>query len=234
MKNYPFNAAYSQARELYGLELDPDEFETLGIIAWDKIGNKNYRWYVYEVRPTKTEKGEIIVELPCNCDIIEAVVTNYEDFQRTSPMNISTANPNSWIESYVENAKYNTPFGYISGKYVDYFRVENTLYLSDEFDKVRILYKGVLVDDTGLPYINEKEIDAIAAYCAYAYDYKQARLSRDQYTMQLSQISEAKWKRLCSQARVPDYINQNTMDELLNVSTSWDRKRFGKTFKPIK
>jgi hypothetical protein len=33
MKNYPFNAAYSQARELYGLELDPDEFETLGIIA---------------------------------------------------------------------------------------------------------------------------------------------------------------------------------------------------------
>jgi hypothetical protein len=24
------------------------------------------------------------------------------------------------------------------------------------------------------------------------------------------------------------------MDEILNVSTSWDRKRFGKSFKPIR
>ncbi len=33
MKQYSFNTAYSQIRELYGLELNPDEFETLGIIA---------------------------------------------------------------------------------------------------------------------------------------------------------------------------------------------------------
>jgi hypothetical protein len=30
---FSFNTAYTQARELYGLELNPDEFETLGIIA---------------------------------------------------------------------------------------------------------------------------------------------------------------------------------------------------------
>lgn len=33
MKNYNFNTAYTQARELYGLELNPDEFETIGLIA---------------------------------------------------------------------------------------------------------------------------------------------------------------------------------------------------------
>jgi hypothetical protein len=28
-------------RELYGVELTPDQFETMGLIAWEKIGNKS-------------------------------------------------------------------------------------------------------------------------------------------------------------------------------------------------
>jgi len=33
MKEFPFHTAYTQARELYGLELTPDEFESIGLIA---------------------------------------------------------------------------------------------------------------------------------------------------------------------------------------------------------
>ena len=33
MAQYNFNTAYTQARELYGLELKDDQFETLGLIA---------------------------------------------------------------------------------------------------------------------------------------------------------------------------------------------------------
>jgi hypothetical protein len=33
MAQYSFKTAYTQARELYGLELNPDEFETIGLIA---------------------------------------------------------------------------------------------------------------------------------------------------------------------------------------------------------
>lgn len=234
MKYYPFNTAYNQAQELYGIQLNPDEFETLGIIAWDKIGNKQFRWYVYEAEPTQSSTGEYYIDLPCNCDIIEAVTTDYEDYQKTTPTTLAGNNQNGWIEGYIESRKYNTGFGYISGKFIKYTREGNTIHLSDKFQKVKILYKGVVVDDDGLPYLNEKELDAIAAYCAYASDFKQARLTRDQFTFQMSQISEAKWKNLCTQARVPDYINQNEMDEILNVATSWDRKRFGKSFKPIK
>jgi hypothetical protein len=47
MYKYPFNTAYTQAKELYGLVLNPDEFETVGLIAWDRIGNKNTRFYHY-------------------------------------------------------------------------------------------------------------------------------------------------------------------------------------------
>ena len=44
---------------------------------------------------------------------------------------------------------------------------------------------------------------------------------------------ENKWRKLMLHARTPSYINQNEMDEILNVSTSWDRKRFGRSYKPL-
>ena len=234
MKQYPFKTAFTQIRELYGLELNPDEFETLGIIAWDKIGNKNFRWYLYETEPQQNAAGEYYIDLPCNCDIIEAVTADYEDYQKTTPTTLAGNNQNGWIEGYIESRKYNTGFGYSSGKYIKYTREGNTLHLADKFRIVHVLYKGVIVDEEGLPFLNEKEIDAVAAYCAYANDFKTARLTRDQFTFQMAQVTEQKWKSLCTQARVPDYINQNEMDEILNVQTSWDRKRFGKSFKPIR
>lgn len=234
MKNYNFNTAYTQLRELYGIELNPDEFESIGLIGWDKIGNKHVSLYKYEVDSQIDDEGNYYIDLPCNCDIIEAVTADYEDYQKTTPENLSVNNPSGWIESYVESRKFNTNPMYISGKYIKYHRVENTLYLSDKFEKVKVLYKGVIVDETGLPYINEKEIDAIAAYCAYTYDWKKARQTHDQASMAIAQKSEQIWKSLCTQARVPDYINQNEMDEILNVAASWDRKRFGKSFKPIR
>lgn len=231
---YSFHTAYTQARELYGLELNPDEFESIGLTAWGKIGNKKYRLYKYQVVPTKSELNEYYVDLPCNVDCIEAVTTNYEDYQKTTPTTLAGNNQNGWIEGYVETRKYNTGKLYVSGKFIKYREENNKIILSDRFQVVNILYKGYVVDDDGLPYLSEKEVDAIAVFCAYTDMFKKALLTRDGASMQLAQILEQKWLKLCTQARVPDYINQNEMDEILNVATSWDRKRFGKSFKPIK
>jgi len=33
MKEYSFHTAYTQTMDLYGLELTPDEFENIGLIA---------------------------------------------------------------------------------------------------------------------------------------------------------------------------------------------------------
>ena len=232
--DYSFHTAYTQARELYGLELNPDEFESIGLTAWGKIGNKKYRLYKYQVVPTKSELNEYYVDLPCNVDCIEAVTTNYEDYQKTTPTTLAGNNQNGWIEGYVETRKYNTGKLYVSGKFIKYREENNKIILSDRFQVVNILYKGYVVDDDGLPYLSEKEVDAIAVFCAYTDMFKKALLTRDGASMQLAQILEQKWLKLCTQARVPDYINQNEMDEILNVATSWDRKRFGKSFKPIK
>lgn len=234
MKKYSFNTAYTQAQDLYGVELTLDDFENLGIIAWGRIGNKNYRLYKYQTKPCKTDAGEFYIELPCNVDILESVTAGYEDYQKTTPTTSENAIGNGSSEDYVESRKFNTPYLYSSGKFIKYHRVDNTLYLSENFEIVNVLYKGVIVDDDGLPFINEKEVDAIAVFCAFSKMYKKGLVTGDNSTIQRAQMLREDWKSLCTQSRVAEYINQNEMDELLNVSTSWDRKRFGKSFKPIK
>lgn len=234
MKEYSFYTAYTQAKELYGLELKPDEFETLGLIAWGKIGNNRYNLYKYQITPEKSMTGEYYIDLPCNVDIIEAVTADYEDYQLTSPTTVAGNNQNGWVEGYTESRKYNTNSLYVSGKYIKYRQEGNRIYLSNSFNKVNILYKGFIVDETGLPKLTEGELDAIAGFCAFAHTRKQAIMTRDQNTMQLALNLELNWKLLCTQARVPEYINQNEMDEILNVASSWDRKRFGKSFKPVR
>ena len=257
MRNLPFNMAYTQMSDLYGCELSADEFESIGLIAWNKIGNKESKLYKYEAIPRRTNKQdnhkghqfqnnaldddyydqfrnihEFYIDLPCNVDSIEAVTTNYEDYQKTTPTTLAGNNQNGWIEGYIESRKFNTGTLYSSGKFVKYRQEGNRLWLSDSFEIVYVLYRGTVVDEEGLPLLNEKEVDAIAAFCAYSHDFKQARLTHDKTVFEIAQAMEQKWKVLCTQARVPDYINENEMDEILNVSTSWDRKRFGKSFKP--
>jgi hypothetical protein len=46
-----------------------------------------------------------------------------------------------------------------------------------------VVYKGIIADDKGLPTINFKELEAISAYCAYAYTYKKAMVTKDQSYM---------------------------------------------------
>ena len=234
MTDYPFKTAYTQARELYGLELNPDEFESIGLTAWSRIGNKKCKIYKYQVVPTLSVLNEWYIDLPCNVDEIEAITANYEDYQKTTPTNLAGNNQNGWIEGYIETRKYNTGMLYASGKFIKYRQEGNQIFLSDKFDVVNILYRGFIVDEEGLPSLTDKELDAVAVFCAYTDMFKKALISRDSASMQFAQLLEQKWLKLCTQARLPDYINQNEMDEILNVGSSWDRKRFGRSFKPIK
>jgi hypothetical protein len=45
---------------------------------------------------------------------------------------------------------------------------------------------------------------------------------------------ERKWYKQCDAARVDDYISQNDMDQILDAKSSWNRKVYGKSYKPIR
>ena len=130
----------------------------------------------------------------------------------------------------------NSPF-YTNGKLVKYKVIDNRtleVMLKDSNTTVNLLYKSINYDCDGLPLLNTKEVEAIAAYCAYVTLFKQSLQTRDQATFQMSQVLELKWKNLCSHARTPMSMSQNDFDAIGDVKTTWDRKTYGKSNKPIR
>lgn len=226
-----FNSAYAQANLLYKLEISPEEFEEIGLIAWNKIGNKQSR--LYRIR-LKIQCPGNYVELPCNCDIIEAVTYDFEDWKYTTNDSVNGDYQSQFIENYIEGRKMYNDSMYVSGKFAKYERVGDILYFDKNYGSVNILYKGIILDDEGLPFINEKEKDAIACYCAYTMKFREGWTVNNQNILQNAQLLEQRWLRLCDAARVPMYINQNEMNEILDAKTNWNRKIFNKSYKPYK
>ena len=225
-----FNYIYTVANSLYGLELEPEQFEELGLTAWNLIGNKTVRLYNYSA---DISNDDFSVQLPCNCDIIEAVTYNHEDWNYSTNKTVNGDYNSQFTEQYIEARKlYQSPL-YISGKYAKYERVGDTLYFDKDYGKVNILYKGIILDEDGLPKVNEKEALAIATYIAFATKQKQGWITNNQNIIQLAQYLYQQWLKYCDSARVPLSIDQNTMNQVLDAKSSWNRKVYNKAYKPI-
>lgn len=226
-----FKSAMFQANMLYGLEMLPEDFEELGLIAWNLIGNKRCRIYRYCAELNCEHKT---VQLPCNADIVEACTYGFEDWRYTTNDTPNGDFNSQFVESYIEGRKlFENPL-YINGRYAKYERVGDTLYFDKDYGKVNILYLGVILDDEGLPELNDKEALAIATYCAYIKKFKEGLMTNNPNIIQMSQLLEQKWYRYCDAARVPQHIDQNDMNEILDAKSNWNRKIFNKSYKPIK
>lgn len=232
MELFDFHYAMVLANQFYGTEMQPEDFEELGIIAFNKIGNKRSKLHSGCVVVTQDNT----VELPENCSRIEALTYNFEDARFTSPLHDYGDIDSIVTEQWIERSKQLTSPDYISGRYVKYTQNGNTLYLKDDFkgDTLNILYYEDIVDDEGLPQVTEKEAQAIAAFVASAILFKKGIATNNSNMIQLSQVLDRKTATLIDQARIPDSISQNEMNEILDAKTSWDRKVYGKSYKPIK
>lgn len=227
---YNFKYALTLANQLYDVDINEDTFEELGLIAWNFIGNKRCRLYRYS---TRIDCATLSIQLPCNADIIEAVTYSFEDWRYTTNTTPNGDLNSAFIESYIESRKLFTDPLYIHGKYAHYERSGDTLYFDKDYGLINILYKGIIVDDEGLPEINDKEAMAIATYCAYTLKYKEGLRTNNGNTLQVAALLKNEWNKFVDAARVPAYINQNDMDEILDIGTRYDRKIFNKSYKPI-
>lgn len=224
----PFHYAMTLTSQLYGVEMPEENWEELALIAWNLIGNKRYQLYKYNTCVQGTS-----VELPCNVDIIEAVTYGGEDWNNTTNYsNFGDINSLN-IEEYIESNKYSTSPLYNRGGYAKYNKVGNTLQLAEPYGNITILYKGVLVDEDGLPEITDKEAMAIATYCAHVAKFKEGIMTNNANSIQIANALKAQWNVQCDQARVADYINQNEMNQILDAKTSWNRKIYNKSFHPL-
>lgn len=223
-----FHYAISLAKTLYDVDGDLEDLEEIGLIAYNFIGNKNTRLYRAQL-----DCVDGVIQLPCNVDIIEAVTyCGPEDWNYTSNHDYNGDWSSSYTEDYIESQKmYLDPF-YISGKFVKYKRVGDKLYVNKGLGKVNILYHGILLDDEGLPEINDKEAVAIADYIAYTMKFKEALRTHNGNLANEATILKQQWLLHCDAARVPEYVSQEEMDKILNVQSSWGRKVYHKSYKP--
>lgn len=228
MNRNNFKSVYSQAHVLYGTSIDTTNFDDICLNGWELIGNKQTSLYKYN---TSTQDRRI--KLPCNVDIIEAVFGPFVDAQTSNNYNMYPNIYNQWVEEYIESWKNNKNVFYDKGVLLKYRQERDYLVFDRDYANVTILYHGIIVDDEGLPYLTDKEVQALAAYCAYIDIYKKSLIQKDGNLFQLATAVKNDWLRLCNSARIPAHLSQNELNDVLDVKTCWDRKMYRKSFHPM-
>lgn len=225
-----FRYAISLAQMLYDVDInDMDTLIEIGLIAYGFIGNKSTQLKAEIVNVNKNG----LVKLPCKVDLIEAITyPNVEDWNYTSNVK-NFGDFNSFnIEQYIERSKQSIDPLYISGHYVKYRREGDYIYVNEPIEQVCILYHTEQLDEDDLPLINDKEAIAIADYIAYTVKYKEALRSNNSAVFQMAQTIKKQWMIHCDAARVPEYVSQNEVNDLLDVMSSHNRKVHGRSYKP--
>ena len=226
-----FKYAISLAQMLYDVDInDMDTLIEIGLVAYNFIGNKNTQ-LKSEIVNVDLKTG--LVKLPCKIDLVEAITyPRAEDWSYTS----NTKNYGDFnslnVEQYIEKSKQSIDPLYISGKFVKYRREGNYIYVNEPVELVCVLYHTEQLDEEDLPLINDKEAIAIADYIAYTVKYKEALRSNNQAVFQMAQTIKKQWLIHCDAARVPEYVNQNEMNDLLEAASSYNRKVYGRSYKP--
>ena len=226
-----FKYAISLAQMLYDIDInDMDTLIEIGLVAYNFIGNKNTQ-LKSEIVNVDTKSG--LVKLPCKADLVEAITySNSEDWSYTSNVkNFGDYNTLN-VEQYIEKSKQSIDPLYMSGRFVKYRREGNYIYVTEDIGQVAILYHVETLDEDDLPLINDKEAVAIADYIAYTVKYKEALRSNNSAVFQMAQTIKRQWLIHCDAARVPEYVTQNEMNDLLDVTSSHNRKVHGRSYKP--
>lgn len=181
MHKNDFKSVYPLANTLYGVTLDESVFEDIALNGWALIGNRSTRLYRYK---TNTENRQIL--LPCNVDFIEAVYSSDLDSRKSTELGVDYTS--GITEKYIESNKNGVSSFYHSGSLITYRLEGRYLVFDRDYSDVTILYHGVIADDDGLPYLSDKEVQALAAYVAYADTYKRSLVLKDTALVQLAGV----------------------------------------------
>lgn len=228
MNTYNFHYAQSLLSTLYGLDVKDEDFEEIALIGWGLIGNKRTRIYRYKTHVSNCEEG---IQLPCNCELLEAVTTDFEEWNYSTNDTPNGQTYSAFVESYIEGKKsFRDPL-YAKGKFIKYERVGDMLYFDRPHGKINILYRGIILDNDGLPELTEKEATALATYTAYILKYREGLQTNNTGIINLAQNLYSKWSIQCRQARADYYMSQNELDQILDAKSDWNRKQFGRSLK---
>jgi len=224
MNKVSFKAVLERLDLIHGIHVNENYAINLGMIAWDKIGNKETD--IYRLATTIVDCK---ATLPCNAEFIECVTTGIE-----TPAN---ATVDRLYENFLQDEDFQKPFRHDlilpDNRFLKFRHFGEYLQFDVDSLDIQIIYRGVICDDDGLPLLTEKEVEAISYYIAYIESYKSAK-NNMAGAGEMMQFQYSQWDRLCADARVPEEFTQNEIDRILDVKFSWDRKMYGKAYKTFR
>lgn len=229
MQLFNINTVYGLVETLYGITPNESNFEDIVMNGWSYINNKHTRLYRYVADADK----DGVLDLPCNVDVIESVHIPMPDAKMTSNKTVFNEINTLFTEGYIDAWKRLEDPYWTRGKLVKYDEGNNQLFFARPYKNIMVVYHGIIADEeTGLPLVTDKEIKALAAYVAYASLYREGIQKRNPDIIKFAQTIYADWLKLCNAARIPEHLSQNEMDSILDVKTRWDRKQYGRSYKP--
>ena len=229
MQLFNINTVYGLVETLYGITPNESNFEDIVMNGWSYINNKHTRLYRYVADADK----DGVLDLPCNVDVIESVHIPMPDAKMTSNKTVFNEINTLFTEGYIDAWKRLEDPYWTRGKLVKYDEGNNQLFFARPYKNIMVVYHGIIADEeTGLPLVTDKEIKALAAYVAYASLYREGIQKRNPDIIKFAQTVYADWLKLCNAARIPEHLSQNEMDSILDVKTRWDRKQYGRSYKP--
>ena len=229
MQLFNINTVYGLVETLYRITPNESNFEDIVMNGWSYINNKHTRLYRYVADADK----DGVLDLPCNVDVIESVHIPMPDAKMTSNKTVFNEINTLFTEGYIDAWKRLEDPYWTRGKLVKYDEGNNQLFFARPYKNIMVVYHGIIADEeTGLPLVTDKEIKALAAYVAYASLYREGIQKRNPDIIQFAQTIYADWLKLCNAARIPEHLSQNEMDSILDVKTRWDRKQYGRSYKP--
>ncbi|MCK5788092.1 MAG: hypothetical protein KAH32_03790 [Chlamydiia bacterium] len=215
----------------YGLSIDEYDYLDIAVGALNDIRN-------FGIRPFKTfmkVDKDGYLDIPCNLDILEGVIsadhgeTAYPDREilekrkehdDTMYSAITMRSVLNWPVKVVQRID-----GQLS------FKLEgNRIFVYDELyrdTEVCIVFIGFMTDEEGFPLITRKQANALAAIAARNILMK-AAVGGDKVKMQMLEVVSKEATRLKQAASIPESISDKELDEMMDVQTAFNRKRYGR------
>ena len=229
-----FKHVFSRLNLLHNVSIESvDEWIEIALIGWNMIGNKELEYVTYENLPVVDSK----VEIPCSFYKIEAVTRGSDNifyYHDSVTHDNNQFNPYHTRYSGKVNLK---DIREINGEYIPYTLYPDYILIThknnvDSLRCVNILISTVKLDCDGLPYLTEREVNALIDYCLLVHYQKTVTLGKPDYNYM--NYLNLKWNKSCRNARVSQTMTQNFIDSMLNIHSSFDVKQYNRSYKLYK
>lgn len=230
-RSLPFMTASIRLNDLVDISWDDDTFIERAYHVWREIGN-----IATEVKMANVNVGaDLTITLPQDCEFIKGLVStdfqnsrnfdgSFGDYQTTPKGKMPEVRPDEStvsMESNVRSTTSTVPGESVAYKvYPGYLKVVSPMMAGQS---AVLLYSCIEKDPDGLPYLNDPEVEAIALTLA-KQELERRVFRGEQAALPALQIFGPKADIAMANAKSPEKLNDDDLDRLLDIKTSWGRK----------